>query len=233
VARSTEQEHLRLVVRLGEREEQVALPPTDWYPVEGEQEVVAIRSHALRQLAARFGVKVPSLQLGWQPVYFADGPYFGFVCDDGEGLAVLGEAHPGNVRSEISRRFLATTAFRRAQDRYVLAKLGLLGQPTPRGRVYAESELDAPPPPMPSEEGNGDPGGARIVFGRLKGKTVREVAEQEPRFLLWLRDTWTPKDERGRHLKAAVAMYLAQHPEVEAQAKASAKGGGQDVAQAG
>jgi len=229
VARSTERDHLDLVVRLADREEKVSLPPEDWYEPKGEQ-VVVIRSAAIQRLAARFGLSLPRPVLAFEPVYFADGPYFGFVCDDGE-ISVLGEAHPGNVRSEINRRFLATTAFRRAQDRYILAKLGLLGQQTPQGRVYSESEIEATPPPMPSEGGDGDPGSARILFGRMKGKTVREAAEQDPRLLVWLRDKWSPKDQQGNRLKAAVAMYLAQHPDVEAQA--SAKGGGQDVAAAG
>src|SRR5690606_17239786 len=103
------------------------------------EQVVAIRSAALQRLAVQFGLNLPRPVLAWEPVYFADGPYFGFICDDGE-ICVLGEAHNGNVRSDINRRFLATTAFRRAQDRYILAKLGLLGQQTSRGRVYSESE---------------------------------------------------------------------------------------------
>ena len=231
MARSTAaQGTLRLVAYHQGREVEVSLPPEDWYQPEGESNVVAVRSAAIKRLAGQFGLAIPKPEPAWPAaVYYADGPYFAFVCDDGE-IAVLGEAHLGNVRSEISRRFLATTAFRRAQDRWVLQKLHLLGQETPAGRLYAESELDVTAP-MPTAGGQGDPGSARVLFGRHKGKTLREVAEADPRFLLWLRDQWKePRDTRGRHLKAAVAAYLAQHPEVEA--KASAQGGGQH-AQAG
>lgn len=91
MARSTAaQGTLRLVAYHQGREVEVSLPPEDWYQPEGESNVVAVRSAAIKRLAVQFGLAIPKPEPAWPAaVYYADGPYFAFVCDNGE-IAVLG-----------------------------------------------------------------------------------------------------------------------------------------------
>jgi hypothetical protein len=187
------------------RGRQVSIPEEDtWVRDDG---VRVVRAHRLEAIAREQGEVIPSPKLEFA-IEVGGSLFVAYRCEgpdsQGRQISAVGEASPANCPSEVAGAYPVAMAFLRAKVRWITAALDLSGQ------VYADIEFADPG----AGSGNvGDsqpasPGEYRVFFGKHKGKTVEEVFAEDPDYLLWIRDTYTPRDNRGKVLQEAVSEFL-------------------------
>lgn len=187
------------------RGQQVSIPEEDtWVRDDGAR---VVRAHRLEAIAREQGETIPAPQLEFaievggvlSVAYRCEGP-----DSQGRIISAVGEASPANCPSEVAGAYPVAMAFLRAKVRWITAALDLSGQ------VYADVEFSDPSSGSDNTGNNqpASPGEFIIFFGKYKGKTVEEVFAQDPDYLLWVRDNYTPRSNRGQVLQDAVSEFL-------------------------
>ncbi|MBL4952115.1 hypothetical protein JK635_07810 [Neobacillus sp. YIM B02564] len=183
-----------LVLKIKGKEVKVA-KDDHYYTDDGNTPVI---KHApLKRIAKEFGVYVSRVVPEFQPIPTQEGiPYvahraFGFD-ENGVEISALGEAGPFNVEG-IAAQFPIIMSNKRAEDRLLIALLGLEGQ------VYSEVEIAE----------NVTTSSNVFPFGKHKGKTLEEIKDQDRGYLEWFVAKYKAKNPRDAQLIESAKAVLS------------------------